>query len=438
MSFYLRFTITTFFFFLLTNIIIAQNTSEIYEHKAISPHCQQVSDKLHTIFGLKLLDSKNNVLPKLSRFNTNPVSIKGENGDFYIELNFPSGKTISKEFNDVYKIRLTFFEGKLYSYKVVYSKYRPIDLLDFVEKIYVNLGLNEDVWKIESEQEALTNCKQFVINLKTETKISQNENIPNPSFEVFDTSLSMRRLIRVQEPLKKENFLMKQKLVKLYGFDVEPQKSESCNLSLEQFPLIRGFKLLQSEENILKNLSRVKDYIRTEQTEEGSKKVIARFYNNNDPYKANKRSNIPSEFDGIFEMRFFFYDNSLYRFQVLYSEYKPSSISDFVKQTSDNLNIPIKSWEFKKGFGDMTSVCKDFDIELSLSEFLGDLSVRRLPLLDLINKKIFNQLNEKYIKQLSQKWSQEREKKREELLLRLKRQRDIRKQEERRTKTFIP
>jgi hypothetical protein len=136
-------------------------------------------------------------------------------------------------------------------------------------------------------------------------------------------------------------------------------QAQPCSMSLEQAPAARGFRLGQDVEEIIARWPRLRYWhAKSRQIEQdGAYNLPFSMYDK------GRKLNLGEEMEGVDNINLFFLDDKLYYLVVMYSEYEPQDINDFIQQASESLGLPTSGWR-RESASSARLTCKGFELHI--------------------------------------------------------------------------
>ena len=150
-----------------------------------------------------------------------------------------------------------------------------------------------------------------------------------------------------------------------------------CQLTVEQFPAIRGFRLGMTLAEVKRRFVSGFDESRADRfgvlTISLSVPASTTY-----PVAVN-----PNEFAGIFQLQFTFYRERLIEIRYQYAPAKWRNIREFLGMASPALNIDIKQWQVTDT-GNATLACNGFVVHARLSAFSSQEDMPQITVTDIL------------------------------------------------------
>jgi len=152
-----------------------------------------------------------------------------------------------------------------------------------------------------------------------------------------------------------------------------------CQITVEQFPAIRGFRLGMTLAEVKRRFISGFDELRADRfgvlTVSLSVPASITF-----PVAVN-----PHEFTGVFQLQFTFYEGRLIEIRYEYAPAKWRNIREFLSMVSPALNIDVKQWEVTDT-GSATLACTGFAVHARLSAFSSKEDMPQITVTDTVAK----------------------------------------------------
>jgi hypothetical protein len=154
-------------------------------------------------------------------------------------------------------------------------------------------------------------------------------------------------------------------------------QAQPCSIPFEQAPAVRGFRLGQGVEEIIAKWPRLRYwYAKSKQIKQDGAYDLPFFM-----YDNGKKLDLGEELEGVDNMNLAFLDDKLYYLVVMYSEYEPQGINDFIQQASESLGLPASGWR-RESASSARLTCKGFELHIQTGKEGGRLEPPALILLD--------------------------------------------------------
>jgi hypothetical protein len=136
-------------------------------------------------------------------------------------------------------------------------------------------------------------------------------------------------------------------------------QAQPCSMPREQAPAVRGFRLGQNVEEIITKWPRLRYlHAKSRQIElDGAYDLPFSMYDN------GRKLNLGEEMEGVDNINLFFLDDKLYYLVVMYSDYEPQGINDFIQQASESLGLPALGWR-QESASSARLTCKGFELHI--------------------------------------------------------------------------